>query len=244
MTTYAPILSLKLAHTYYGVDRVPVAVMPADPAGFDRAGLLLRWRGVEAVVLADRADDRPASVTLDLVAEAPQLFAVTRGADWNEVSLLEIPAGIDDVAYVDLFRAGKISQMVSKRLARAEIALPQEGGREVTLRFDAVDALWAYVVTGGESGSGFSVFDPTGKVEFDALGPRTLPDGTAAHVLRSAVPIAARARPPERFALQRPGPFGPETVIPVLPAAGTGFRNPDEPGGAACLQSDIFVTVW
>ncbi|TCP40176.1 hypothetical protein [Rhodovulum marinum] len=75
-------------------------------------------------------------------------------------------------------------------------------------------------------------------------GTRALPDGTPARVLRSTRPIAARARPDRAFALQRPGPSGPETVIPVLPAAGTSFRPADEPGGAARLQSDIFVTLW
>ncbi|MGC9419218.1 MAG: hypothetical protein ACP5EN_09650 [Rhodovulum sp.] len=241
---FAPVLTLTLSHGFYGDAPPPLALRPTDPQAFRRAGLILRQAGATAAVLAETGDDRPDAVDLALAPNDPAVLAVTRGADWSAVPVLEIGPGIDSVAFADTPAAETLPRGPRGDLARLRIALPGGGARALTLRFDAVEALWAYVVTGAEVADGLSVVDQAGAVAFEELPPRVLPDGTAARVLRSTRAIPARARPAQRFTLQRPGPFGPETVIPVLPAAGTSFRHAEEPGDAARLQSDIFVTVW
>jgi len=241
---YAPILTLTLSHAYYGGGRPPVSVVPEGARGFDRAGLLMRRIGGRSVVLADNAQERPEALALVLEAETPEVLAVTRGADWTRMPRFAFGLGQDDVVYDEVPVAAEAARGMSRRLAVLDVALPEAGAREITLRFGAVGALWAYVVLGAERDAALEVVDPAGAIAFEDLGARDLPDGTPARVLRSAAPIEARARPTEKFALQRPGPFGPETVISVLPAAGTGFRPSDEPGDGARLQSDIYVTLW
>ena len=249
---YAPILRLTLAHDYYDDALPPIAAAPTEPAGFARAGLLLRQSGGVVTVIAEEGAARPEALQLTLLAASPDLFAVTEGADWRAVPHVTLGPQAEDYRFAALLPTGFAGlapppgepQDRARLLARLTIALPAEGARDVSLAFDAVAALWAYHLTGARSDGDLQIVDALGAVAFDDLGLHPLPGGTRAKVLRSAAPVPARARPSQRFALQRPSPFGPETLIPVLPAAGIQFKPVTEPGAAARLQSDIYVTLW
>ncbi len=249
---YAPILRLTLTHDYYGDTPAPISAQPSEPAGFTRAGLMLRQNGSVVTVITEEGAARPDALRLTLQATSPDLFAVTEGADWRGVPHLGLNLGAEAFRFAELLPSGFAGlaprpsepQDRARLLVRLTIALPADGARDVTLAFDAVSALWAYHLTGARSDGDLQIVDAAGAVAFDDLGLQPLPGGTRAKVLRSTAPVPARARPSQRFTLQRPSPFGPETLIPVLPAAGIQFKPVTEPGAAARLQSDIYVTLW
>lgn len=244
---FAPVLRLTLAHDYYGNAAPPIAVQPVDPRAFDRAGLLLRHTGQHVTIIADQDQPRPTRVSLNLIVESTDIFAVTQGADWKAVPHMPVPLGADRVRFSALVPDETEAQFRSRRLARLEIDLPADPAsnlRDVTLEFEAVATLWAYYLMGARADAALQVVDPEGEVGFDDLGTQSLPNGKTAQILRSNRPVPARARPTRRFTLQQPGPFGPKTIIPVLPAAGVQFKTVTEPDAAARLQSDIFVTLW
>ena len=244
---YAPILRLTLTHDYYGNDAAPIGVMPTDPQAFDRDGLLLRHVGRKVTIIADMDQPRPACVSLSLIAQSPDIFALTEGADWKSIPHLRIPLGAKQVEFATLPVKEIEPQTRSRYLARLEIDVPSDNEsdvRDIELEFQAVAALWAYYLTGKRADGALQVIDTKGEFGFDNLGAQPLPNGTTAQVLRSDRPVPVRARPNHQFALQQPGPFGPKTLIPVLPAAGVQFKTVTDPDAAARLQSDIFVTLW
>jgi hypothetical protein len=244
---FAPVLRLTLAHDYYGNAAPPIGVQPSDPLTFDRAGLLLRHTGQHVTIIADKDQPRPTSVRLNLVADSPYIFAVTEGAGWKAIPQMRLPLGADRVGFADLVPEKTETQSQSRYLARLVIDLPADPGsdvRNVTLEFGAVATLWAYYLTGARADTALQVVDLDGEMGFQDLGKHSLPNGKTAQVLRSDRPIPARARPTRQFALQQPGPFGPKTIMPVLPAAGVQFKTVTESDAAARLQSDIFVTLW
>jgi hypothetical protein len=158
---------------------------------------------------------------------------------------LDMPEGSDALGYGPARPIAGKSPSPMARLARLRVALSDDAARTVTLRFEAVEALWAYHVTGNGNRDGLHVVDPAERITFSHQGTRALPDGREAQIIRSDQPLPARARPTQRFMLQRASAFGPETLIPVLPAAGMMFKPiPEEEGAAARLQSDIYVTLW
>ncbi|MBW4706660.1 hypothetical protein KX928_02560 [Roseobacter sp. YSTF-M11] len=244
---YSEILRLTLAHAYFGNDVPPLTVAPADTRDFDVAGCLLRQRGAVTIVLVDDAmEERPAGITLTLGARTPQVIEVTEGAVWGAPISLSVPLDVDTVRLsdVDAPETPQDTLRLEAVLATLQIAVPPEGQREVTLSLTAKESFWAYHLTGQTSLDGLEVIDSEGDVTFEDLGLADLPDGRPVRVIRSTRAVAARARPSQRFALQKAGPFGPETLIAVLPGAAPPFKPIQEAGAPMRLQSDIFVTLW
>ncbi|GFE50682.1 hypothetical protein So717_24350 [Roseobacter cerasinus] len=244
---YSERLRLEVQHAFFDEAVPPLEMRPSDPRGFDAARLLLRQRGRFVHVLQDDAvEDQPSEIALTLLATAHDLFAVTKGAVWGAV--VHLTAGLDQEALAfdeagpaqPTDTAGRFLPV----LATLDIALPSEGRRDLLLRCDAVAAHWAYHLIGAGQIDALEVVDSAGAVAFEDLGEQDLPNGQAARVIRSIQALAARARPPERFALQKAGPFGPETLVPVLPAAAIDFKPIPDTGAPPRLQSDIFVTLW
>ncbi|WP_299672902.1 hypothetical protein [uncultured Roseobacter sp.] len=243
---YSEILRLSLRHAYFGADVPPVMVQPGDARAFERAGCLLRQRGAVSHVLVDDDETRPEAVALTLVAGTQDMFAVTKGAAWGAQRQITAPLDQDEIA----FAAGEtpetepFSGRFVPEMATLEIALPEAGRRDLVLSFEAVASHWAYHLIGVPEAEGLTVIDTAGVVAFEDLGTQDLPNGQAARVIRSAQTVAARARPVERFALQKAGAFGPETLVSVLPAGAPPFKPIPDAGAEGRLQSDIFVTLW
>lgn len=242
---YRSILTLSLAHEYYGSDAIPLQVRPADAPAFDKAGLLIRQRGNIVQVLADDAEAHPDTLSLDVLVQTPDVFVVTKGADWRNVLMFDLSLDTEALTLDPDQAQDKLPQHRAERLARLNFAMVPDAARSFDLSFEAVEALWAYHVTGGQNIEDLEVVDPKAHVSFSAQGQVILPNGQQAFVIRSDVPVPARARPDQKFTLQRPSAFGPETLVPVLPAAGISFKPiEEEQGGAARLQSDIYVSLW
>lgn len=244
---YSEILRLSLRHAYFGSEAPPVTVRPTDLQDFERAGCLLRQRAAIIHVLADdTVEDRPDRVSLTLVATSQNLVGVTRGAVWGAPMAIVAPLGTDAISMSDgdAPTSPKSPRFLGAELATLDVALTDTGRRDLTLAFDAVESHWAYHLTGSRDLDGLEVIDSAGDIAFEDLGVLELPNGQAARVIRSAKALAARARPDQRFALQKPGPFGPETLVAVLPAAAPPFKPLPDAGASPGLQSDIFVTLW
>ncbi|MGC3939761.1 hypothetical protein ACOTTU_18295 [Roseobacter sp. EG26] len=244
---YSEILRLTLNHAYFGNDVPPLSVSPSDPRAFDLAGCLLRQRGaVTLILLDDDLEERPTHVALTLSAQTPQVIEVTRDAVWGAAVPLTVSLQADTVRLSDAPAplASENARCFETSLAHLEIEIPTTGRRDVTFSLEAIDALWAYHLTGADGLEGLEIIDSAGDVTFEDLGLRELPDGRPVRVIRSTQALAARARPDQRFALQKTGPFGPETLIAVLPAARSPFKPITEADASMRLQSDIFVTLW
>lgn len=243
---YAEILRLSLRHAYFGSEVPPLSVAPTDARAFGRAGCLLRQRGAVVHVLADEAEARPEAVQLTVTAQSDHVMQVTRGVVWGAAAPVAAPLGVVEVGLPD--DAGAVSADAPRTLGAdicvLDIALPEKGRRDLTLSLEAVESHWAYHLVGMRDLDGLEVIDSAGEMRFEDLGFQDLPDGRPARVIRTADALAARARPGERFALQKSGAFGPETLVSVLPAAAPPFKPIPEPGAPARLQSDIFVTLW
>jgi hypothetical protein len=245
MMHYVQRLTVLLEHSYYGDAPVPLELVPADPRGFERCGFLLRRQGNRVMVVGEISDPVPNYVEFDILAATTDLHLVTRYAAWTSMLYLDMPNGTDAVGYGPARPSPRKSQSPMARLARLRVALSDDEARAVTLRFEAVEALWAYHLTGNGNRDGLNIVDPAERITFSPQGTRSLPDGREAQVIRSDQPLPARARPTQKFMLQRASAFGPETLIPVLPAAGMMFKPiPEEEGAPARLQSDIYVTLW
>ncbi|WP_300019840.1 hypothetical protein [uncultured Roseobacter sp.] len=243
---YAEILRLSLRHAYFGSGVPPLSVAATDAQGFGRAGCLLRKRGAVVHVLADEAEARPDAVQLTVTAQSDHVMQVTRGVVWGRGAAVAAPLQVAEVGLPDAGDAppSDAPRTLGADICVLEIDLPAEGLRDLTLSLEAVESHWAYHLVGMRDLDGLEVIDSAGEMRFEDLGLLDLPDGRPARVIRTAEALAARARPGERFALQKSGAFGPETLVSVLPAATPPFKPIPESGAPARLQSDIFVTLW
>ena len=242
---WSVLVEMTLEHGYYAPAMPPVTVWPEDPRGFARDGLLLRQSGARVFVLAeDAADDLPAEVCVDLAVQNPDVITLTRGGDWHAVPRVALEAGEETAGLdADTPRAGP-QRPGALLLARVAVTLDSPAKRMVTVRFDAMASHWAYHVI-GPGNQDVMIEDTEGEVLFDTIGTVDLPDGRPARVIRSRAALPARARPVQRFSLSRPGPFGPRTLIPVLPAPKPLFAEVPAPDGAgAIIQSDIYVSIF
>lgn len=239
------LIELDLLHDFYAPDAPPVTARAADPEAFDREGLLLRQTDGRVFVLAEEANvDLPDWVVIDLTVRDVDLLAVTASARWTQVPQLVLAAGHEAIALTDDTPAEVLQTPGRLRLAQVTAALTVGTKRKVTAQFSAVASHWAYHVI-GPGNMDVMVQDPEGAVSFETIGAVDLPDGRPAHVIRSRDALPARARPGQRFSLQRPGPFGPRTVIPVLPAPQPIFAQAPSPDGTgAIIQSDIYVSIF
>ena len=180
---------------------------------------------------------------IDLVAKRSDLLTVTQGAQWQRVPIIKALID-DDFPVLDTNSPPTLPRDPKGVLVLAQLRVAlNEVARVVELRFMPILAHWAYHIV-GEGAEVSEVYDPDGVVEFAALPSTTLPDGRPVTVLCSTRALPARARAPYRFTLQIPGPFGPQTLIPVLPAPGPDFVSLADPGSAAPrFQSNIYVSI-
>lgn len=245
MTHYLPRLIVTLAHDYYGDAPIPLRLVPSNPHLFDKQGFILRRHLNRFIIIGEEADDIPEKLSFDVIATTSDVFCVTRFAEWGQVLTLSMPPDETALAFGPATAPPGAMRNRMERIAQVDVFMSGTDLREVTVTFDAVEALWAYHVTGPGMSDDLQVIDPTASFSFSVQGRKRLPDGSEAQVIRSDAPLPARARPSQKFMLQRPSAFGPETLIPVLPAAGKSFKPiPEIAGNAARLQSDIYVTLW
>lgn len=243
---YEPIIRLDLRHDYYGELRADLEVQPLDPHAFARDEMLLRRDGPSVVVLCPSStDDRPKQVSLAVFAEDLGLITATKGVSWDGLPLQHLPLDQDDWVFGETPLETTNRPLGAKLcLGVLQIALDQEKPRELTVRFECEEIVWAYHVLGSAAEKDLTISDPDETIRFEDLGSHALPNGAEARVLRALQGIAARARPPQKFALQTPGNFGQQTLIEVLPAPSIDRLKPihhaDIP---AQFQADIFVTL-
>jgi len=243
---YEPILHLELRHDYYGDLRVDLEVQPLDPRAFARDDLLLRRDGASVVVLApSSAEERPTEILLAVLAEDLGLITATKGVNWDVLPLQHLPLDQDDWVFGEAPLDTTDRPLGSKPcLGVFQIALDPEKPRQIAVRFECEEVLWAYHVLGPPAQNDLTIVDPDEAISFEDLGSHALPNGAEARVLRALQGIAARARPPQKFALQTPGNFGPLTLIEVLPAPSIDRLKPIHHAEIpAQFQADIFVTL-
>ncbi|WP_296426437.1 hypothetical protein [Yoonia sp.] len=247
--SYHVALSLKIFHAFWGNETPPLRIVPHDPRGFSRLDLLAKPGAASLDIVAETAKlTDPVIVSFDVIANDPNIAALTAGFDWASLPRIDLTADTDDVDGIVTAYAAPVAdrRMPGDPLMRIDLAIPATGLRRVTLRCDAPAALWAYHITGKRAVGPLQIVDAAKAVAFEDLGETALPDGTPARVLRSTAPIALRYRSAMRFALEetQDPPFDPITLIPVLPVAGINLRPAPDMAAAASLQSDIFVSLW
>lgn len=239
------LIEMVLEHAYYAPNMPPVTVWPQDRKDFDAAGLMLRQSGARIFVLAEDGNyDLPGEVSFDLAPQNNDVISVTLGGDWKHIPMIDLPAGQDSAALDPDAPPAVPQRLGAPLLARVRVAITPAAQRTVRVSFEAVASHWAYHVIGPGS-EDVMIEDSEGTIAFEPVGVEALPDGTPARVIRSNAALPARARPSQRFSLSRPGPFGPRTLIPVLPAPQPLFAKVPGPDGAgAIIQSDIYVSIF
>lgn len=230
-------LRLTLQHAYYGELTPPIVATPLEPRAFHAAGLLLRQKGalIEVVSQAGFADQATA-IDLCLTATEPELYAATKSAEWQKLPSLLIPLGMAEATFNDAMPLQDKASPQDLTLSHVTVALPEAGGRDVTLQFEAVEAYWAYHVVGSGLTGELNVVDKAGQVAFEPKGKSKLADGREAKVFRSATPLPI-AGADRRFALLR----GTDEVISVLPAPGLPLH---ESADGQALEAHIYVTIF
>ncbi len=240
------LVELTMEHEYYAPNMPPVTLRPNDARSFDKDGLLLRQQGTKGFVLAeDDATGLPPQIAIDLHIQSADVITVTAGGDWKQVPQIDLPMGTDH-ATLDPVRPEVMPTQTPGhwRLAQLIIDITPGVHRKAHVTFKAVSSHWAYHVI-GPGNDEVMIEDSEGRVSFAPLGVTTLPDGRPANVLRSSDALPARARPGQRFSLSKPGPFGPRTLIPVLPTPQPLFATVPAPDGTgAIIQSDIYVSIF
>lgn len=247
--SYHHALDLTLTHGFWGDAPPPLRIVPRDPAGVARAGLIVKAGHARLDVAAETALlTEPLTLELDVIATDPALGGITDGVDLATLPRVDLTGDTADasVALTDHLASNPLARVPGDPLLQIDLALPATGLRRIALHCPAVAALWAYHITGTRGQGPLSVVDPDRQITFEDLGQTPLPDGQTARVLRSTVPLPVQYRSAARFALEerQDPPFDPITLIPVLPAAGVSLRPPSDPGAPHSLQSDIFVSLW
>lgn len=247
--SYRIAISLRIAHDYWGDDTIPLQIRPSDPGGFRRLDLLSKPSPAQIDIIADEDEIQDSqAINLDVVASDPNIYALTDGADWAQVPLVDLTNVTSDreVSLSDVPIHTDAARQPGDPLLRVNLSIPAEGTHFVTLRLSAVSTLWAYHVTGNKVDDPLQVIDKNNGLSFEDLGKSALPDGDMARIFRSSQPIPLRYRPDASFTLEarQDPPFDPITLIPVLPAAGVNLRPTPDPAAGAPLQSDIFVSLW
>jgi hypothetical protein len=249
--TWRIALTVSIVHDYWGEEPAPVKLASADPSALARGGMMLRPAPGGGAVIAEVGETTPDAILLDIIATDDLLLPLTESAAGGgaPVPMIDLTGGTADAdfAFSGSWTGETVPRGVAdRRLARLAVALPQDGTRVVRIACRAVDALWTYHFVGTSIDGPIRIVDGDARIAFEDLGRQTLPGGRQARVLRSTAPVPLRARPVVRLALEeaRPAPYDAMTLIPVLPAAGPSLRPVAEPGAAAPLQSDIYVSLW
>ena len=244
--SYQPRLELRLSHAFYGPNPPPLQVKPANQAAFEAAGLMLRPDGPIWRIIGEPAQ-MPVSLALDLIANNAEMITVTQGLDWAFAPAFTL-RGTGFFALSKMTPEQQHTRMengkLSNRIARLNLTLPKTGTLKTNVTWSAVRGIWTYRVVAKDLPENLSVTDTAGQVTFHPLGEETLPDGRRVKLFRSATSIPAAKRAPERFRLQKTGPFGaPETLIETLPVAGANLTEPKPGTESAPHISDIYVTL-
>lgn len=265
MSAFAPLLSLRLRHDFWGAAPPPIAVEPDDAlrrlaAGPDillrseRGGLHLHATGDWAQMGAEglivqmrlRAEDALVAAVTDALPD-PRQGLPRLGPDvWEgEAGIRRLHQGAR-LGRSDIHLSDAASTEASDRmrppLALVALRLPAPDMRPARfeIRFAASSRHWTYHVIGARNEK-LSIRDAEDSVRFDDLGARSLSDGRAARAFRSTVPVPMRARPAPRFSLISESAFGPKVLLPALPAASAGMLHPDPDGAGP--GADIFVNL-
>lgn len=242
MTRYSELLRLQVHHRYFSQPGTGLHLRPVAPQVFARNDLLLRRDGANWLVLGPQTD-RPELVELCLQLEDTKLVAITQGADWQTLPQLALTLDRDDWDFADpaLQGGAPVRRAIgdTTTLAHLTVTLDPEAARDLRLHINPVQVQWNYVVQGGDPLKGLSIHDPQEAVSFEPPADTELPNGARVRMLRSVESISAAARPPQRFALQQDGDFGPRTLIPVLPAPAPDQIKP----GNGTPQADIYVNI-
>ncbi|MCF2872563.1 hypothetical protein L0664_15915 [Octadecabacter sp. G9-8] len=239
MNRLREVLRLRLRHDFYQGDPAPITVVPSDPETFTTQSLFLKPDGADWSIASD-ATDLPASIDFELRADNGDIWSVTASANWAQRPLILALLDQDDVALSDDTDTSGPQDRAHPVLALVRAA-PHTDGRVVTVSFAAPSVFWTYCIIGNGSEDTF-VKDPRGEVDFENIGPETLPSGEIVQRWRSGVALPARARPTHQFALMKHGPIGDETLIPVLPAAGLDITTIKD--GEPDLHCKIYVSLF
>jgi hypothetical protein len=266
VTAFAPLVRLEVRHDYHGDAPAPIALVPDAATARLAARPDLRLRLADGAAELFAAEPRDAlallaeagalALTVRLYARDPDLLAVTEPLAPDRIAVLapgpssgsRLHPG-DTVGEADLRPLAADGLITAADLARPPLAIaritvdPAAEDVRHTVRFAATRRFWTYHVIGGAAGTSFAVRDPAGAVEFQSLGPRRMSNGAAAQSFRSTAPITAAARPAARFELLSEGPFGPRTVLPVLPCPRPGPGAIDRSDGTPRAVSEIYVNL-
>jgi hypothetical protein len=263
---FARLLRLEVRHDYHGDQPPPIVLVPDAATARLAARPDLHLRLADATAELFAADHRdalallaeagPLAITLRVRARSPALIAVTEPLARDRIAVLDpgprsggpLHAG-ETVAAADLRPLAVDGLITPSDLASPPLAIvrvPVDPAAEdalFTIRFAAARRYWTYHVIGGSAGTSYAVRDPTGAVGFRPLGARRMSNGAPAQSFCSTAPIAEAARPAARFELTSEGPFGPRTVMPVLPCPRPGPGAIDRSDGTARAVSEIYVNI-
>lgn len=236
------ILLLTFDHEFYRPAQPPVSLrLEGDEGVF----VLRRIGGHFVLLVDDEADERPEIARFILRAEAPEIFSVTEGANWNSRPEISAPVSEAEIRFSprEEAPAEEPSALLDPDLLLLEVALPETGMRQLTLGFSTVSALQAFYLIGGDPEQHLEILDSAASISFDDLGEQMLPDRRPARLFRSRTPIPASERQKMRFSLYGEGDHGRMLIVPALPAGGARFRSAVPPASPGELQSDIYVNL-
>lgn len=244
---WTELLRLRISHAFFD-GFAPIRVVISASGDNDDADapvsttLHLRDSGGQVLVWSsDAADDRARAVCLDLFPTTAAMLAVTPAMFQSSCAELAVtlPEGPSEWQLPNPPQAAA-PRLPNTPLARLELRLPEAGVAEMLLRLPATEALLAYHILGPHR-DGLGIVDRDADVQFVSIGATTLPDGRQAQSFRSDRAVALHRRVGRRFSLVQDGPFGPRTLVPVLPGpvGVSGFAD----GNSAQLQSDMYVTL-
>jgi len=114
-------------------------------------------------------------------------------------------------------------------------------GASYCLRLRGRRTIWKYLLTGDWRQRKLSIVDQRGEVSFTPPAVERLPDGQAAWVARSTLPIALQERPPQRFQLRDITDTPERILIPRLPGAQPQRLWREMLDGQPTVVSEIFV---
>ncbi len=246
MTDYVERLRLTLRHDYWGDASPPLEVAPVDPRAFAAQDLLLRRDG-DAVVILAPADAGLGKVTVVVSGPDAQVPWLTKGVGLDGLQVQRLKPGQDSWTFGEghpAKRPRNIGDQATLGLLEITFDDGDRAARHLTVRFESIDVHWAYQVTGGDTQKELEVVTADGAAPFEKPLADTLPTGQPVRIIRSKDPIPMRARPMQRFTLRQPGPFGPQTLIRVLPAPHPHSINSSQSAGEPVqFQADIFVSI-
>ncbi|MEL6125752.1 MAG: hypothetical protein AAFR57_05050 [Pseudomonadota bacterium] len=243
--------TVTVRHAYWGEEVPPLTLVPGRKFAGQIAALggVIRPRpGGLICGVPEGAGDLDETLTqpmeIDMVATDPMVEMVTDEAMGpGTVPIFTVTCVSDetDTTRLSLETAQAVTGGFSAFARLLVTAEPEGRDLSASVEFAAVARIWTYNVTGGDASAKLAVQDPAGAASFDRIADRRLPNGTTARCFRSHDAIHLNRRPPERFELVSEGPFGPRTIVPILPTPTPTALRKDPDSGQ--LTSDIYVNL-